>query len=150
MKALTISQPYASLIADGSKWIENRTWPTNYRGPLAIHAGLGTQYMTKKALQLSGLPYGSVVAVAELQSCQKLRTIRNMAGIINALTNRIDGSNRTWEEADEHEHAEGPYCWILGNVRKIEPIEARGAQGLWVPSQELRDAIEAAAMGVTA
>lgn len=35
MKALTIHQPYAELIRRGEKVIENRTWPTSYRGPLA-------------------------------------------------------------------------------------------------------------------
>jgi hypothetical protein len=41
MKALTITQPYATLIAIGAKRIETRGWPTQYRGPLAIHAGAG-------------------------------------------------------------------------------------------------------------
>lgn len=39
MKALTIRQPWASLIALGVKTIETRSWSTSYRGPLAIHAG---------------------------------------------------------------------------------------------------------------
>jgi len=39
MKALTIRQPWASLIAAGVKTIETRSWSTSYRGPLAIHAG---------------------------------------------------------------------------------------------------------------
>lgn len=39
MKALTIRQPWASLIALGVKTIETRSWPTKYRGPIAIHAG---------------------------------------------------------------------------------------------------------------
>lgn len=38
MKALTIKQPWASLIANGIKDIENRTWKTNYRGRIYIHA----------------------------------------------------------------------------------------------------------------
>lgn len=38
MKALTLWQPWASLIALGIKRIETRSWSTNYRGPLAIHA----------------------------------------------------------------------------------------------------------------
>lgn len=38
MKAITLHQPYASLIAHGYKCIETRTWPTHYRGSLAIHA----------------------------------------------------------------------------------------------------------------
>lgn len=39
MKALTVRQPWASLIAAGVKTIETRSWSTEYRGPLAIHAG---------------------------------------------------------------------------------------------------------------
>lgn len=39
MKALSIRQPYAWLIAQGIKDIENRTWVTGYRGPVLIHAG---------------------------------------------------------------------------------------------------------------
>lgn len=39
MKALTLHQPWASLIAVGAKRIETRSWSTKYRGPLAIHAG---------------------------------------------------------------------------------------------------------------
>lgn len=39
MKALTIRQPWASLVALGVKTIETRSWSTSYRGPLAIHAG---------------------------------------------------------------------------------------------------------------
>ncbi len=42
MKALTLHQPWASLIACGRKRIETRSWKTDYRGPLAIHAGKGT------------------------------------------------------------------------------------------------------------
>jgi hypothetical protein len=39
MKAISIRQPWASLIVAGYKTIENRTWDTGYRGPLLIHAG---------------------------------------------------------------------------------------------------------------
>lgn len=42
MKALTIRQPWASLIALGIKTIETRSWQTRYRGPIAIHAGAGS------------------------------------------------------------------------------------------------------------
>lgn len=41
MKALTLTQPWATLVAIGAKSIETRSWKTNYRGPLAIHAGKG-------------------------------------------------------------------------------------------------------------
>jgi hypothetical protein len=39
MKALTLYQPWASLVAAGAKTIETRSWSTTYRGRLAIHAG---------------------------------------------------------------------------------------------------------------
>jgi activating signal cointegrator 1 len=41
MKAITLTQPWATLVAIGAKRIETRSWPTNYRGPLAIHAAKG-------------------------------------------------------------------------------------------------------------
>lgn len=40
MKAISIRQPWAWLIVNGFKNIENRTWQTKYRGPILIHAGL--------------------------------------------------------------------------------------------------------------
>ena len=41
MKALTLKQPWASLVVYGGKLIENRTWDTNFRGRFLVHAGLG-------------------------------------------------------------------------------------------------------------
>ena len=40
MKAITIKQPWASLIVEGIKDIENRTWKTSFRGRVLIHAGM--------------------------------------------------------------------------------------------------------------
>ena len=45
MKAISIRQPWAWLILNGGKDIENRTWPTTVRGRVLIHAGKG---MTRK------------------------------------------------------------------------------------------------------
>jgi activating signal cointegrator 1 len=42
MKGLTLTQPWASLVANGAKTIETRSWSTSYRGPVAIHAAKGT------------------------------------------------------------------------------------------------------------
>ena len=55
MKALTIRQPHATLIALGVKHIETRSSPTTYRGPLAIHAG-------KAPLPLGGISIGGWLA----------------------------------------------------------------------------------------
>lgn len=109
MKALTISQPFASLIADGHKWIENRCWETRYRGPLAIHAGKGTQYLDRH--ELMEYPSG-VLAVCQLVACFRLEDL-------DRLHARLRDVGRTVEEVRNHEHAEGPWCWMLADVEKF-------------------------------
>jgi len=128
MKALTISQPFAFLIASGVKYIENRRWSTNYRGALAIHAGKGTQYLNKD--ELKEYATGAVVAVAKLAACVTLKVIQAKANS-REQGDCIPGSKITWKEASIHPHAEGPWCWILEDVREIEHVKMNGAQGLW-------------------
>lgn len=43
MKVLTLKQPWATLVAEGIKKYEFRTWKTNYRGKVLIHAGAGVE-----------------------------------------------------------------------------------------------------------
>ena len=137
MKALTISQPYASLIASGDKWIENRFWSTHYRGLLAIHAGKGSQYLYRH--ELAQYPTGAIVAVATLLGCvDRHRLLRN--GNSRRLAHEPAlGGRRTWAELAAHPHAEGPYCWVLADVTAIEPVPCGGAQSLWTPSPEIID-----------
>lgn len=129
MKALTIQQPHASLIAGGEKWVENRTWLTGYRGTVAIHAGKGTRYLT--ARELWTYPTGVVIAVADLVACIDLKIVRihrshwHVVGLFDRLGISV-------EEFLAHEHTEGPWCWILKDVRKLDvPAPAVGKQGLW-------------------
>lgn len=129
MKALTISQPYASLIASGEKWIENRTWPTSYRGPLAIHAGKGTQYLDRD--EIKDYPTGCVIAIAKLVACYRLDEIQRNDADSSIRKSRIDTSIWNWSEAARHKHAEGPFCWILQDIKAIDPVPCRGAQNLW-------------------
>ena len=127
MKALTISQPFASMIADGVKFVENRHWGTGYRGPLAIHAGKGTQYLDKDEMIEFGYPTGCVVAIARLAACMPLASMQRMNP-----AQAVPAVGKTLGEILDHEHTEGPWCWVLTDVRKLpEPIPARGAQGLW-------------------
>lgn len=131
IKALTISQPYASLIASGEKWVENRRWPTKYRGPLAIHAGKGKQYLNTE--ELKEYPTGCVIAVVELTACVNLVQAKYQVGISNGglLLDRDSGTSLTIQDMLSHDHTEGPFCWVLENVQEIEPFPYRGAQGLW-------------------
>lgn len=114
MKALTICQPYAELIARGVKPIENRTWRTPYRGSLAIHAGKNRSWLDHDDLtEYPEMAFGAIVAVATLISCVQVGELPV------ALR--------------DHEHANGPWCWVLADVRRVKPLACVGAMGLWLP-----------------
>lgn len=142
-KCLTISQPWASLIAEQKKFIENRSWPTRYRGTLMIHAGKGSQYLDKD--ELADYPTGCVIACCRLVACVKLEQILQIAnGPASGRESLIPMSKRTWVDAANHIHAEGPWCWILEDVWPCKPVPIRGAQGLWeadLPVLEHLDAV---------
>ncbi|MHC4647013.1 MAG: ASCH domain-containing protein, partial [Planctomycetota bacterium] len=104
---------------------ENRRWPTSYRGPLAIHAGKGTQYLTRR--ELADYPSGAIVAVADLVACLPLRTVRERGR--SGVLDRLDISVADFLA---HEHTEGPWCWILNDAAQLAtPLPCRGSQGLW-------------------
>ena len=161
MKALTLWQPWATLIAIEAKTIETRSWYTNYRGPLAIHAAkqttedavglcvhepffgalIGSGFVRNEKnwtgqeyaqLDTTKMPFGAIVATCELVYCIKIEKARKFYR--NALPRMIDG---LWLPPDEPElsfgdYTPGRYAWILANVKALpEPIPAKGAQGLW-------------------
>jgi len=124
MKALTISQPFASMIARGEKWVENRRWGTKYRGLLAIHAGKGQQYLD--ARELLNYPTGAVIAIATLVSCININTRRRWDRAFELAP------GVTVDDVLNHEHTEGPWCWVLQHVKPFAlPAMCRGKQGLW-------------------
>lgn len=64
MKALSVKQPWTSLIAAGRKTIEVRTWKTSYRGPLLICAS--------KQPRLTGKQAGVALCTATLIDCRPI------------------------------------------------------------------------------
>lgn len=120
MKALTICQPYAELIARGEKLIENRAWSTPYRGLLAIHAGKSREWLDHDDLtEYPDMVFGAVIAIATLADCIHLR------GVPNELP-------EAWVYDPRYaDHANGPWCWVLADVRRIRPMPCNGSQGLW-------------------
>lgn len=123
MKALTICQPYAELIVRGEKRVENRTWSTPYRGPMYIHAGKSRAWFDDDAdlIQMLGRmpPFGAVVGIVDLIDCVKASDVT------------MGDYNDKYPWLYEHEHANGPWCWILDKVMPIGPWPYRGAQGLF-------------------
>jgi hypothetical protein len=114
MKALTIHQPWASLIVAGIKDVENRTWSTRYRGQLAIHAGLAVD---RAALAEHGHLLPRAAAGARLPSGAVIGTVK--------LVDVVSDYESPWAET-------GNWHWILTHPKRFrQPIPAVGRQGFW-------------------
>lgn len=136
MKALTLWQPWASLVAIGVKRVETRSWATSYRGPLAIHAAkvtprearaLTTQpfIYTRMVGAPFGYPEGVVLAIVELLDCVPAETW--------IAHERAHGSHENVaRESELGDLSPGRFAWVLGK-RELLPkaIPARGRQQLW-------------------
>lgn len=127
MKALTISQPHAGLVAWRLKWVENRTWATSYRGLLAIHAGKESKYLTSQ--ELKAYDTGAVIATCKLIECVQLDLIRNDSP---GECEKLKKCGIDIERFLAHRYTEGPYCFILRHVLRLEkPVPAVGKQKFW-------------------
>jgi len=115
MKAISIRQPFAWLIAQGSKNIENRTWTTPYRGSVLIHAGrhvdpgLLAQFNLAVKEQNPGTP-------------APLVHIGGIIGIVD-LVDIVTTSDNEWFN--------GPYGWVLANARPLEFHPCAGKLGIF-------------------
>ena len=141
MKAITIRQPWAQLIAIGEKKFETRSWRTDYRGDIAIHAGLSKQHLQICLFEpfslvlprhgyhphFENFPLGAVVAIAELADCH---LIGCQGGIWRSKNQPYVPFDKY--EKDFGDFGTGRWAWRLTNVRKLdEPMPAIGKQGLW-------------------
>lgn len=136
MKALTLTQPWATLVAIGMKTIETRSWGTSYRGKLAIHAAKSfppdarsvLEYPHFKCVRWAKFPFGAIVAECELIDCVKMPDVPNYEEWI-AQTFGIEIAHR---ELGFGNFDLFRYAWLLSNVRPISPpIPAKGMLGLW-------------------
>jgi hypothetical protein len=148
MKAITLWQPWASLIACGAKKYETRSWATRYRGPIAIHAAKRDPVNLPYHIQVEinpillehyslwkDLPRGAVVATAELVQCWEIKII-NDNGHPFATAVDHDGAHFLTITRDGEQlfgdFTPGRYAWELANVQMLaEPIPVKGKQGLW-------------------
>lgn len=128
MKVLTLKQPWATLVAEGIKKYEFRTWKTNYRGKVLIHAGAGVEKKELAKFKDLNLEYPSkrIIAEVEIEDCLELDDDLNEK-IINENNIAYGSKYRTG------------YAWKLKNVKKINvDKEINGKLGLWnIDSKDL-------------
>ena len=144
MKAITLTQPWATLVAIGAKRIETRSWSTNYRGPLAIHAAkgltaddlrLGFVDPFKSAFNAAGYklvstcPRGALVATCRLVACLPIKTESYVFDLSRDEHITIPPERPEYDFGD---YTPGRFAWYLVDVQALPtPIPARGALGLW-------------------
>lgn len=121
MKVLTIKQPYASLIANGYKKYEFRSWRTKYRGELYIHAGNG---IDKKRMSMVedyelNYPNGYIIAKVNLTDC---------IPVDEKMSKQLRKEN---PKVYTHDYT-GYYAWKLEDVQILKnPIKASGKLSIW-------------------
>lgn len=119
MKALTLHQPWASLIVDGRKKIETRSHPWYYIGPVAIHAGLKVDRdaCARFRYDPDRIPTGAVLGTA------------TKTGLVH-FENGILRPN--FVEDPYGDFTPGRYGYPLAKVVRFRtPIPAKGHQGFW-------------------
>ena len=121
MKVLTLKQPWATLVAEGIKKYEFRTWKTNYRGRVLIHAGAGIDKKELARFKDLNLEYPSKKIIAEVE-------IKDCLELDDKLNDEITQENNI---AYGSKYRTG-YAWKLKNVKKINvDKEINGKLGLW-------------------
>jgi hypothetical protein len=143
MKALSIQQPWSHAILHQGKRIENRTWPTKFRGPFLIHASKGKKSygevnpdgwleVYKHSFPgLEELAFGAIVGMADLIDCIsfdewndafELRMMEYADEIVP--DSQLSESDR----AMLSNWCDGPWCFVLSNVKAFDkPIPFKGA-----------------------
>lgn len=104
MKALSIRQPWCHRILFEGKDVENRSWPTRFRGPVLIHASKSVAELEREERDI--YPRGGIVGHAVIVDC-------------------VSSMDSDWFF--------GPYGFVLANVRPLPLIPCTGALGFFVP-----------------
>lgn len=125
MRAITLWQPYATLLVAGIKIHETRSWSTNYRGELLIHAAkrpikwaeLDIESLEKIHPRIKDIEYplGAIVGKVEIVDCRPI-------GVWDLI-----------EEVDEilGDWTEGRFAWECANPQPLLIPDVKGKQGFW-------------------
>lgn len=122
MKVLTIKEPWATLIIDGYKKYEFRSWKTNYRGKILIHAGMTLERNNAEKFKDYHLDYskGAIIGEAEITDC--ILVTKEFNDELRNINPLVYGNSGHVEK----------YAWKLENIKKYDkPIPVKGKLGLW-------------------
>jgi len=124
MKAITIKEPWATLIAEGYKEYEFRTWKTNYRGDILIHTGKSfdknlIEKFTNRKLKYSP---GYIIAKATITDCIL---------VDETLKKRLLKKDPEVYSNLKRKRTKNLYAFKLENVKRIDKIPAKGKLSLW-------------------
>lgn len=125
LRVLSIKEPYASLLKDNIKHIETRSWKTNYRGEIYIHAskGIDNDYLKKdeldKYVNKDDFKCGYIIAKANFVDCIYMD---------DEFLNKIKKDKLEYLCGD---YRLGRYAWVLEDIKPISPIFAKGHLGIW-------------------
>lgn len=117
LRAITIKQPWAWLIVNGYKDIENRSWRTRYRGTLLIHAGVSRSDIGESTRSRILRRYGI-----------KLPDQSDIGGVVG-VADVIDCRGRT----DSPWHIPANIGWVLSKPRPLKFRPCQGALSLFNP-----------------
>ncbi len=121
-KVLTIKEPWATLIIEGYKKYEFRSWKTNYRGKILIHAGMSLEKESAKKFKNYNLIYtkGAIIGEAILTDC--ILVTEDFDKRLKEINPLVYGNSG---------HVQN-YAWKLENIKKYDsPIYIKGKLGLW-------------------
>lgn len=126
MKVISIREPFATFIMNGSKRIETRSWKTNYRGELYIHASgksLAKEYFNNSYVVdlMKGLNmnYGNIICKANLVDCVYMNE------------EFLDKIKKNPQEYHLGLYELGRYAWIFEDIVPIDFIPAKGKLNIW-------------------
>ena len=123
MKVLTIKQPWSTLIMQGDKRFEFRSWQTKYRGDLLIHAGKGIDKEAMKRLAKylpNEIPLGKILGKVTLVDCIR------MCSEFKEMLLKENSDIYTKSSFSEN------FGWQVEDVQVFDkPIETKGHLSLW-------------------
>ena len=127
MRVLSLKEPFATLIYEKKKLVETRSWKTNYRGELYIHASMTkiskSDLEDKELMSLvenKNMNFGNIICKCNLVDC-----------IYMTKEYVEDMKKNNHQEYICWEYSEGRYAWILDDVEPISSIKAKGNLNIW-------------------